>query len=161
MNRFNLINDAVISSRDNEKMKLANDVFHKTLCKLADYDLSEAKSIVDCYEGKLKYNNYLSEKEAKEIVSRFKSGSFNGPMWSDDVLFRTVSSLGKSVEEEPFYNKWALYAVMNMYASDHNDVLSDLAEGNDSKYATISYRFADSTLKDLDRPKWVRKYFDV
>ena len=161
MSKFSAINDAVIASRDNESMIIANDVFHKTLCRLADVDLPVAQSIVECYEGKLKYNNYLSEKEALDIVSRFKGKSFNGAKWTPDVMFKAVSGFDGKIDEEPYYNRWALFAVMSMYASDHDQVIRELAGGDEGRYAMISYRFAESTLKDVDRPKWVRPYFGV
>lgn len=161
LNKFDLINGAVIASKNNAKMEIANSVFHKTLCKLADYDLSEAQSIVDCYEGKLKFNNYLTEKEAVETVNRFKGDSFNGGKWQPEPLFKTVVGFNGKVEEEPYYNKWSLFTVMNMYASDHDLVIKELSDGETDKYAMIAYRFAESTLKDVDRPNWVRDYFKL
>lgn len=76
-------------------------------------------------------------------------------------MFEKVEELGGNVEERPYYNKWALYAVMNMEHSDHGRVIGKWAEGNAEKYAEACYEFAVSQLTDADRARFVRGYFDL
>jgi hypothetical protein len=122
-----------------------------------------AKEVLECYEGTLKYYNFLTENEAEEIVAAFQNqdGS-KGPKWRDpDELFEKVEQHDGRVECEPYYNKWALYVAMNKAASDQNSVILKWIGDDKDKYIIACYDLALTDLKDKDRPYWIRKYFHV
>ena len=51
---------------------------------------------------------------------------------------------------------------MNMEYSDYADALVEILGTKESeKIATASYKMAVSKLKDLDRPHFIREYFDL
>ena len=69
--------------------------------------------------------------------------------------------------EKPYYNCYALWVTANMIYSDHaNSVAEDMGYPNpeavpNEKMALSMYRKAVEQLKDVDRPKFVREYFDL
>ena len=137
--------------------------FKKAFTVLADVNPRMAKEVLECYEGTLKYYNFLTENEAEEIVAAFQNqdGS-KGPKWRDpDELFEKVEEHDGKIECEPYYNKWALYVAMNKAASDQNSVILKWIGDDKDKYLVACYDLALTDLKDKDRPYWIRKYFHV
>ena len=138
-------------------------MFKKAVELLADTNLKDAKELVECYEGTLKYYNFLTESEAEEIVSDFlnQDGS-KGPKWRDPMeFFKKVTEVGGKIECEPYYNKWALYVTMNKFYSDQNSVIMKWVGDDRDKYFEACYELAVTQLKDKDREYWVRWYFGV
>ena len=116
----------------------------------------------------VEWNNYLSEAEAKEIGEHMENQDGTmGYHWPCAVLFPAVESLGGVIEEKPFYNKYALAAVMNMIYSDHADSIAmdmggkKASDISNEKMAMSCYRKAIEKLKDPDRPRFVRWYFHM
>ena len=137
-------------------------MLRKAFCMLADVNPSKASEFLDCYNGVHTYYNYLSESEAKNIVKGFiHYDKSTGHKWSPDTMFEKVESLKGKIEEKPFYNKWALYATMNMEHSDHGNIINKWADGDSDKYAEICYELAVSQLTDVDRKEFVRSYFNI
>lgn len=146
-----------------EDIKISLLAFKKAFTVLADVNPRMAKEVLECYEGTLKYYNFLTENEAEEIVAAFQNqdGS-KGPKWRDpDELFEKVEQHDGRVECEPYYNKWALYVAMNKAASDQNSVILKWIGDDKDKYIIACYDLALTDLKDKDRPYWIRKYFHV
>lgn len=144
-------------------IKISLLAFKKAFTVLADVNPRMAKEVLECYEGTLKYYNFLTENEAEEIVAAFQNqdGS-KGPKWRDpDELFEKVEQHDGRVECEPYYNKWALYVAMNKAASDQNSVILKWIGDDKDKYIIACYDLALTDLKDKDRPYWIRKYFHV
>ena len=134
----------------------------KAFSLLAEANMSKACEFLDCYEGVLAYNNFLTESEAKSIVKGFVHyDKSTGSKWSPDTLFEKVTAIGGKIEDKPFYNKWALYVTMNMEHSDHGNVISKWTNGDSDKYAEICYELAVNQLTDVDRKEFVRSYFNV
>ena len=107
-----------------------------------------------------RWNNYLSKGEAEEIVARLiNQDGKRGPYWSYDTFKEEVESLGGKMSEEPYYNCWSLWVVANMLYSDHYRSASVFI--SEELMPKFFYHQALETLKDVDRPKFVRWYFDV
>jgi hypothetical protein len=137
-------------------------MLRKAFLLLTEMNPAKATEFLECYEGVETYHNYLSESEAKTIVKGFVNYDKSmGGKWSPDDLFEKVEELGGIVEEKPYYNKWALYAVMNMEHSDHGKVIGKWSEGDPDRYAEACYEFAVSQLTDADRERFVRGYFGL
>lgn len=137
-------------------------MLRKSFLLLAEISPAKAAEFLECYEGVETYNNYLSENEAKSIVRNFINyDKSTGAKWSPDELFEAVEEMGGYTENKPHYNKWALYAVMNMVHSDHGRVIGKWVDGDDAKYAEFCYDLTISQLTDTDRPRFVRGYFGL
>lgn len=146
-----------------EDCNISLSMFKKSVCLLADINLRSAKELVECYEGNLKYYNFLTEIEAEEIVEKFvNQDNTKGPKWKDpEDLFRKVNEEDGKIECEPHYNKWALYVTMNKFASDQNSVIVKWVGDDKQKYFEVCYELALTQLKDKDRPCWIRPYYNL
>lgn len=145
-----------------DTMRVGDALLRKCFAMLATSSPKYASHFLDCLEGMETFNNFLTEDEAVTIVGNFENADgTSGAKWSPDTLFTAVQNMGGIVEQAPRYNRWALYAVMNMMNSDHYPVLQKWCEGDESKYAEACYDLAVSQLNDRDKPHWVREYFGV
>ena len=107
-----------------------------------------------------KWHNYLSKTEAEEIAVKLvnQDGS-RGPHWSHETFKAAVESLGAKTEEEPFYNCWALWIMANALWSDHHKALMEFVPKEQEP--KVYYLMAVEKLKDVDYPKFIRKYYDL
>lgn len=157
--RYDELYDDMASSKDPKKMMVFGDaekwVFHSVAEKhpeLAEKWLSKLEA------GK--WHNYLSKVEAEEIVGKLQNqDGTRGGHWDYDTFRRAVESLGGKVYDEPFYNCWSLWAVANMKYSDHYKSASEFVPKD--MMPKYFYNVAVENLKDVDRPRFVREYFDV
>lgn len=127
------------------------------LASMAEED-DRFEDMFDVYQGVEEYGQYLTEKEAKRIVSEFIAyDGTHGAKWSPEVLFKTVEDLGGEKSAPGKYNCWALYVLMNMMHSDYGGALSPSLSGN--VYPLTCYRMALAWMKDKDNDNNVRDYF--
>lgn len=163
LNKFNDLLDETVEDGDKENLGVSYAMFKKAVCLLYVLDSKRAEEFVSCYEGTLKYYNYLTEGEAERIVDSFvnQDGS-RGAKWDDpDEFFSQVEGMGGKIEDEPYYNKWALYATANKFASDHHSVINKWVGGDRERYLEACYELAVTQLEDKDKLNWVRWYFGV
>lgn len=163
LNKFNALLDETVEEGDKENLDVSYAMFKKAVCLLASLDAKQADEFVDCFEGTLKYYNYLTESEAECIVSSFvnQDGS-HGPKWSDpEEFFLLIEGIGGKIEYEPHYNKWALYVTANKFSSDQRSVILKWVGNDKDKYLEACYELAVTQLEDKDRLNWVRWYFGV
>lgn len=161
LNKFCSLLTESKSSGDAEDYEVSLSMFKKAVCLLADTNLRSAKELVECYEGNLKYYNFLTETEAEDVVEKFvnQDGS-KGPKWRDpEDVFHKVEELGGKTECVPHYNKWALYVTMNKFASDQHSVIIKWVGDDRQKYFEACYELALTQLKDKDRLCWIRPYY--
>lgn len=152
---------------DPEKMMIFGHAERHMFRVLVERNSALADEWLTMLEG-VEYNNYLTEEEAKEVSEHMENQDGTmGYHWPCAVLFPAVESLGGVVEEKPYYNKYALAAVMNMIYSDHADSIAmdmggkKAADISNEKMALSCYRKAVEKLKDTDRPRFVRWYFHL
>lgn len=69
--KFNALLEETIEEGDKENMEVSSTMFKKAVCLLASLDVKKANEFVECFEGTLKYYNYLTENEAEKIVNSF------------------------------------------------------------------------------------------
>lgn len=160
--KFNILLDEVILDGDADDMETSRAMFKKAVAMLANIDSKQAEEFLCCFEGSLKYFNYLTSSEASRIVDSFinQDGS-KGPRWRSGEFFETVESLGGELDHEPYYNKWALYVTANKFASDQHKVIVKWVGDEPAKYAEACYDLAVSQLEDKDKLNWARWYFGV
>ena len=107
-----------------------------------------------------RWNNYLSRSEAMEIASELiNQDGTKGAHWSYEAFKAAVESLGARMVDEPFYNPWALWVVANAEYSDHYKSASEFVPKE--MIPKYFYMQAVEKLKDVDRPKYVREYYDL
>lgn len=163
LDKFCLLHTEAANSNDTEDIKVSLAMFKKAFHHLVDTNVRGAKELLECFEGTLKYYNFLTESEAEDIVSDFvnQDGS-KGAKWRDaEEFFRKVEEVGGKVECEPHYNKWALYVAVNKFFSDQNSVILKWVGDDKNKYLEACYDLAVTQLKDKDRPYWIRSYYGL
>lgn len=107
-----------------------------------------------------KWKNYLSKEEAEEIVEHLEDKQGRKTYeWNYEVCKQAVESLGGMMHEEPYYNCYALWAVMNMLVSDHAETVNSFVQP--PMRVRFYYHMAVDKLKDVDRPHFVRPYFHL
>lgn len=164
LDRFYSLWSEVKTNRDHKGMEVSLCMLKKAIQVLAEVNLRGMKELVECYEGNLKYCNFLTESEAEDIVEKFSNqDGTKGSKWKDpEEVFRKIASLAEGkVECEPYYNKWALYVAMNKFSSDQDSVIVKWIGDDKDKYFEVCYDLALTQLKDKDRPHWVRPYYGL
>lgn len=163
LDKFCSLLTEVKNSGDKEDCEVSLMMFKKAVCLLADSNFRSAKELVECYEGNLKYYNFLTEIESEDVVEKFiNQDGTRGPKWRDhDEVFHKIEELGGRIECAPHYNKWALYTTINKFASDQHSVIMKWVGDDREKYFEACYELAITQLKDKDRPYWIRHYYDL
>lgn len=140
-------------------------VFGETM-KCMMHDMVELRPDVAMeYLDKLEainWYNYLSKKEANMIVSNMTpKGGWNISEWN-----RYMETYSICTEEEPYYNKWAMYVTMNMIYSDSSDTIAKIAgksliEMPEKDLFEAIHLLALDKLEDQDGMFDIRAYFHV
>ena len=155
------------TSGNKEKMIAFGEAERWAFKKMHDLSPKDAQCWLDKLEA-MHWKNFLSKQEAEEIASHLinQNGRI-GAHWGYETFKAAVESLGGKMSEKPYYNCYALWVVANMIYSDHaQSVAEDMGMSSpeavpNEKMALSMYRKAVEKLKDVDRPKFVRVYFDV
>lgn len=157
--RYDELYADMATARDPKKMMIFGDAEKEMFHCLAHKHPEIAEKWLTKLEAG-KWYNYLSKTEAEEIAAMLvnQDGS-RGPHWSYDTFKGAVESLGGKMYEEPFYNCWALWATANMRYSDNYRSASEFVPKD--QMPKYFYNVAVESLKDVDRPKFVREYFGV
>ena len=168
--RFAELYAEMSASKDVGKMELFGTAFTNMFDKVATMHPDIATSTLD-FLSAMEYNNYVTPAEAIEEASHFinddaklkgNAEPSRGARWNMDTAKAFLSQRGLALEEKPYYNWPALWLTMNMIYSDFADTLVELLGEKDSeKVAVASYKMAVKKLKDLDRPNFVREYFEL
>lgn len=163
--RYDYLYDKMKTSSNPQKMMVFGMAERNIFHRLSEKDPAMAKEWLDMIEG-ICWNNYLTESQAKMIVSKIvNQDKSTGPKWSMDVLFSTVESLKGKIEDDPYYNKYALYVVMNAHYSDHAESTAEdmgfmsVAEVPAERMALSMYKKAIESLCDVDRKNYVERYY--
>lgn len=153
--------DAIIASGSKQDMERLGAMVKRVMRWLCTYEpmvAQQALAILDNEECR----NKLTENEAKRIVDSMKPA----PAWSPDHLLDMVRRSGRETEEKPYFNKWALAAVMCMILSDSGDTLRRFVGQpghpvSQEEMLAVVYQLATDKLKDEDGRFDVRKYFGL
>lgn len=151
--------DTMATSADSAKMHIFGEVDKWAFRKCAEKDPVMAEKWVEKLEP-IRWHNFLSRDEANEVVSDLVSADgAKGPQWNYEVFKNAIESIGGKMMDEPFYNCYALWATANMLYSDHK--ASVMAYVPRDMHVKFFYAQAVEKLKDVDRPHFVREYFDL
>ena len=103
----------------------------------------------------IRWDNYLSPKEAENIVSAMKPRA----PWSKEQWKSTMEQHGYDLDDEPCYNRCALWVTMNMIMSDSSETLSKYIS-SDKMFEAV-YNLALDKLEDEDEKFNIRTYFGL
>ena len=167
LERYEELYEDMATSGNKEKMMAFGDAERWAFKRMHDLSPKDAQCWLDKLEA-MHWKNYLSKHEADEIAAKLinQNGRI-GAHWGYETFKAAVESLGGKMNEKPYYNCYALWVVANMIYSDHaQSVAEDMGMSTpeavpNEKMALSMYRKAVEKLKDVDRPKFVREYFDV
>ena len=167
LERYEELYEDMATSGNKDKMTAFGDAERWAFKRMNEISPKDAQCWLDKLEA-MHWKNYLSKHEADEITSKLinQNGRI-GAHWGYETFKNAVESLGGKVYEKPFYNCYALWATANMIYSDHaQSVAEDMGMSSpeavpNEKMALSMYKKAVEQLKDVDRPKFVREYFDV
>lgn len=146
-------------SRDVKKMEVFGNAEHWAFEQMLRLNPNYASQWLAMLEP-VAWNNYITEREAEDIAAEMvgQDGS-KGFRWRLQDVEGVAASLGEKVEVAPYYNKYALYATMNMLASDHYETMREYID--EAKMPEAIFRMAVDKLTDADRPSFIREYFDI
>lgn len=148
---YNDIVRLVIASTDVAKMHILSDANSHIFELLQASHPDIAAKWLDMLEP-LRWHNYLSEDEAKCVVANMSSEGTRGEIISMDTIAQLV---GDCAESMPNYNRWALYAVVNMMMHDHHQSLMTIAG---DKAPAVALEMSREWLTDWDKPDKLRWY---
>lgn len=165
--RYEYLYGLMATSKDPAKMSIFGRAEHQMFEKLAVSNPSLAKEWLEKLEA-VSWNNYLSANQAEKMASTIvnQDGS-TGPHWSMDTFFAVVPKLGGQLDDEPYYNKYALWLVANAHYSDFaRSTAEDMGytmpdDVPAEKMALSMYRKAVESLKDIDRKHYLADYYHI
>lgn len=151
---FNALYNMMAGSDKVENMHVFGQV-HKEMMEWMIANKPElAQEWLDKLES-IKWKNYLTPKEADVIVAKMDPKA----PWGRDQWKAAMDQHGFVLDEEPYYNRCALFAVMNMIMSDSGETLKKYVEGD--KLFDAVHSLAVDKLKDRDGRFSVRGYFNL
>ena len=157
--QYDELYEEMVSAKDPKKMMIFGEAEKKMFHTLVE----KHPEIAEMWLTKLeagKWNNYLSKTEAEHIASKLlNQDGTRGPHWSYETFKEAVESLGVRIKDEPYYNCWALWVTANMKYSDHHKSTSEFVPSEQEP--RFFYMMAVESLKDPDRPKYIREQYNL
>ena len=149
------------SSGNPQHMILFGEVMKEMMERSINMEPSFAEKIIEKLCA-VKWRNYLTLAEAEAIVSKMDPQ----PTISREMWARQIERMGMPMYEEPYYNRWALYATMMMKNSDDRTAIAKmmgktLDEVTVDEMTNATHMLALDSLKDHDGKFNIRKYFDL
>jgi hypothetical protein len=142
------------ASKQTEYMMRFGDVMNEMMEWMIANQPNAAQEWIDKLEC-IKWDNYLTPKEADSIVATMNpQRPWTREQWKD-----AMEKHGYMLEEEPYYNRCAMYVTMSMIYSDSYDTLNRYTSGGD--IFEVIHALALDKLKDRDGVFSVRTYFGV
>ena len=141
------------SSRNPDNMKAFGKVMTEMFSWFADNRQDSAQEWLEKLSA-IKWKNYLTPKEADSIVANMDPQR----PWSREQWRQAMDQHGYPLEEEPCYNRCAMYVTMSMIYSDSIDTITKYSSGD---VFEVIHSLALDKLKDKDGRFNVRSYFGL
>ena len=159
--KYAMLYEYMATSQKTEYMK----AFGHVMNEMMEWIIANKPELAQEWIEKLcsiKWNNYLTQKEADAIVAKMNPKA----PWSRDAWKRALEDMGIPTEEEPYYNSCALWVVMNMVYSDSANTIAKLMEVPlqeipQQQMVKAVHAFAIDKLIDEDGVFSVRRYFGL
>ena len=152
--RYASLYDYMAMSKNPAYMKVFGRVMTCMMDDLIGGNVTKAEEYIEKLES-IKWHNYLTPKEAESVVA----GMIPKAPWTREQWRNAMEQHGYELEDEPCYNKCALWATMNMIMSDSSDTLGRYV-GEDELFNAV-HDLAIDKLCDEDKRFSVREYFRV
>jgi len=161
-NKFEELYKMIIGSENEENMV----VLGRVTKSMMGWFIENRPELAEEYIERLcsvKWHNYLTEKEAEEIVAEMTPSV----KWTKKQVCSELEARGLPTEEEPYYNCNALYVAIAMTYSDSSRTIAerimkkDVSEVSDGEMLEACYYLSLDALKDRDKMFNIRKYFEV
>ena len=153
-NMYHNLYEYMANSKNPANMKVFGKVMTEMFTWLADNKPDAASEWINSLSA-IKWDNYLTPKEADAIVAKMQPKA----PWNREQWRAAMEQHGFNLEKEPYYNRCALYVVMNMIMSDSSETLQKYVT-DDDVFALV-YDLAIDKLMDSDKVFSVRNYFNV
>ncbi len=158
--KYSELYSMMAQSQNPKNMKVFGNVMTEMMDVMIQKMPTEAEEMIDKLEA-IKWRQYLTPREAETIVSKMDP---KGP-WSREAWKSTMESFGLPLEEQPAYNRCALWVEMNKIYSDFGENIAELIgktlSPTDKDIIAACYKMALKNLKDKDGVYNIRKYFGV
>ena len=152
---FRALYNMMASSNKVENMHVFGNV-HKEMMEWFIVNKPDlAQEWLDKLES-IRWCQYLTPKEADKIIA----GMDPKAPWSREVWKQAMESFGLPLEEQPCYNKCALFVTMSMIMSDSSKTLSKYAADSNAMFEFV-HALALDKLKDVDKRFDIRHYFNL
>ena len=152
--KFDGLYDMMASNKNVAYMRTFGNVHREMMDWMIQNKPDLAEEWLEKLES-IKWRNYLTPKEAEKVVSGMQPKA----PWTKDQWRQAMEQKGYDLENEPFYNSCALWAVMNMVMSDSSATLEKFVAAD--KLFDAVYSLAIDKLKDKDVVFTVRENFGV
>lgn len=149
----------IIASQDLGQMERLGEMVKRVMHWMFKYEPGVAQQAMKLLDEDGDCRNQLTEKEAINIVAQMDPK----PVWHMSQLAQTLEQMKLRLDEQPYFNRWALLTTMLMIQSDEGDALSaamNTSKGSE-RMVTVIYQLALCRLKDIDGKFNIRKYFDL
>lgn len=146
--------ELMANSKKPENMKMFGRVMTQMMEDMIQTSPAKAEDYIDRLEA-IKWRNYLTPKEAEAIIVKMEPKA----PWSREQWSATMQQYGYELEEEPCYNRCALWVTMNMIMSDSSETIGRYVEN--ANLFKIVHDLAVDKLTDKDGVFDIRKYFGV
>lgn len=159
---FSSIIDKVMTEENEQHKLMLKSQILKMVNRLSSLDATAIKDSLEVLEA-MNWRNYLTETEAKAIVSQMSPK----PAWPTyEVWKNRMDDVDYEYCEKDLYNGYALFVTMNMVYSDSvksicmvaGKKLEDISE---EEMFGFVYLFALDKLKDEDGHFCIRRYFQL
>ena len=132
--------------------------FGRVMNEMMDWMIANQPNAAEEWISRLesiKWNNYLTPKEAEKIVAGMEPKA----PWTREQWKQAMEQNGYELEEWPCYNRCALYVTMNMIMSDSSESIKKYVT-SDKLFAFV-HSLALDKLKDRDQKFAIRSYFGL
>lgn len=149
------------SSKNPKIMILFGEVMKNMMERSINYDHVFAEKMLEKLCA-VKWKNYVTAEEADDVVMKMDPH----PDMTREQWMRCMERLGLPIEEEPYYNRCALYLTMCMKISDSKASIARMmgkmpTELTEDELATGAHMLAMDVLKDKDGVFDLRRYFSL
>ena len=154
LEKYDQLYDKMATSNKIENMRLFGKVGREAMVLLVKNMPDKANDLIDKLCA-VKWDNDLTEREAEEITLKMVPQR----PWSKEQWKSVMEQHGCPMDEEPYYNRCAIYTTMCMIYSDNIDTLKKYTSNID--LFDFIHALSLNKLKDKDKVFSIRKYFDV
>lgn len=156
--RYESLYQEMVDSKDTKNMMLFGSVMNEMMDRVIQRDAAFAQQMIDKLES-MNWDQYLTSAEAKKVCENLKKCE-----WSFDNWDKALASMELETEQKYYFNKYALWALMNYMYSKHSETLSQkilestLQEVTEEQMVSIIHALAVDLLTD-DEKFNVRTFF--